>query len=137
MPQREILSVVVPDTAVLQKFLSKIDETSTHSLANLSEIHTFLMKFGRTRVIIGPSKAKNHEESAGDVHFGVAAQKPRKNAQKRAKIFKRKFFRRQKIKCWESSETRFPKVSRRSERSSRGKRSFKVSKKCPNPRTIF
>ena len=50
------------------------------------------MKFGRTRVIIGPSKAKNHEESAGDVHFGVAAQKPRKNAQKRAKIFKRKIF---------------------------------------------
>ena len=40
------------------------------------------MKFGRTRVIIGPSKARNHEESAGDVHFGVAAQKPRKNAGK-------------------------------------------------------
>ena len=73
------------------------------------------MKFGRTGVIIGPSEAKNHEESAGDVHFGVAAQKPRKNAQKRTKMFKWKCFGRQKIKCWELSETRFPKVSRRSE----------------------
>ena len=39
------------------------------------------------------------------------------------------YFRLQKIKCWESSETRFGKVSRRSEPSSRGKRPFKVSKK--------
>ena len=50
------------------------------------------MKIGRTRVIIGPSKAKNHEESAGDVHFGVAAQKPRKNTQKQTNIFKHCFF---------------------------------------------
>ena len=35
---------------------------------------------------------------------------------------------RRKIKCWGSSETRFGKVSRRSEPSSRGKRPFKVSK---------
>ena len=31
------------------------------------------------------------------------------------------------MKCWESSETRFPKVSRRSEPSSGGKRPFKIS----------
>ena len=31
------------------------------------------------------------------------------------KILPKKFFRRRKMKCWESSETRFPKVSRRSE----------------------
>ena len=36
---------------------------------------------------------------------------------------------RRKIKCRESSETRFGKVSRRSEPSSRGKRPFKVSEK--------
>ena len=36
------------------------------------------------------------------------------------------FFRRQKMKCRESSETRFGQVSRRSEPSSRGKRPFKV-----------
>ena len=34
------------------------------------------------------------------------------------------FFRRRKMKCRESSETRFPKVSRRSEPCSRGKRPF-------------
>ena len=39
------------------------------------------------------------------------------------------FFRRRKMKCSKSSETRFPKVSRRSEPSSRGKRPFEVSKK--------
>ena len=33
------------------------------------------------------------------------------------------------MKCWESSETRFPKVSRQSEPSLRGKQAFKVSKK--------
>ena len=39
------------------------------------------------------------------------------------------FFRCRKMKRWESSETRFGQVSRRSEPSSRGKRPFKVSKK--------
>ena len=36
------------------------------------------------------------------------------------------FFRRQKMKCCKSSETRFPKVSRRSEPSSGGKRPFEI-----------
>ena len=42
------------------------------------------------------------------------------------KILPKKCFRRRKMKCWESSETRFGKVSGRSEPSSRGKRPFKV-----------
>ena len=38
----------------------------------------------------------------------------------------KKNFRRRKMKCWESSETRFPKVWGRTEPSSRGKRPVKV-----------
>ncbi len=49
------------------------------------------MKFGRTELIIGVSRAKKCEESAGDVHFGVAPQKPCKNAEKRTKNPKPKF----------------------------------------------
>ena len=41
------------------------------------------MIFGRTDLIIGQSKAKFCEESAGDVRFCVAPQKPRKNVEKR------------------------------------------------------
>ena len=41
----------------------------------------FLMKFGHTELIIGGSRTKNCVESAGDVRFGVAPQKPRKNAE--------------------------------------------------------
>ena len=44
------------------------------------------MKFGRTKVIRSASKAKNREESDGDIRFGVAPQKPRKNGGKRSKI---------------------------------------------------
>ncbi len=36
------------------------------------------MFFGRTEVIIGASKAKNCEESFGEVRFDVAPQKPSK-----------------------------------------------------------
>ena len=39
----------------------------------------FSMNFGRTEVIIGASKAKNCEESFGEVRFYVAPQKPGKN----------------------------------------------------------
>ena len=41
------------------------------------------MIFGRTDLIIGQSKAKFCEESAGDVRFCVAPQKPGKNVEKR------------------------------------------------------
>ena len=43
------------------------------------------------------------------------------------KILSKKFVRRRKMKSCKSSETRFAKVSQRSEPCSRGKRSFKVS----------
>ena len=43
-----------------------------------------------------------------------------------ANFFRHFFFRRRKMKCRESSETRFGQVSRRSEPSSRGKRPLKV-----------
>ena len=43
-------------------------------------------------------------------------------------------FRRRKMKCRESSETRFPKVSRRSDPSLRGKGPFKVSENFRNSR---
>ena len=47
-------------------------------------------------------------------------------------VFVNFVFRRRKTKCWESSETRFPKVSWRSEPSLRGKRPFEVSKNFRN-----
>ena len=46
-----------------------------------SETDVFSMKFDRTDLIIGQSKVKNCEESAGDVRIGVAPQKPMKNCQ--------------------------------------------------------
>ena len=46
----------------------------------------------------------------------------------------KKFFQRRKMKCCKSSETRFAKVSRRSEPCSGGKRPFEVSKKNRNSR---
>ena len=86
------------------------------------------MIFGRTNLKIGQSKAKNCEESAGDVRFDVAPRKPSKNMEKRVfgteKILKKIW--RRKMKCWESPETRFYKVSRRTEPSLRVKRSFEV-----------
>ena len=46
-----------------------------------------------------------------------------------SKLFAKKNFWRQKMKCWESSETRFPKVWGRTEPSSRGKRPVNVLQK--------
>ena len=54
--------------------------------------------------------------------IGRKSQKTEKNL----KNFPKKNFRRQKIESCKSSETRFPEVSRRSERSSRGERTFEV-----------
>ena len=86
------------------------------------------MFFGRTDLRIDVSKAKLHAESDFEVCSTIALQKPDQNQGKhnfRSNILAF-FFRRQKIKCWESSETRFPKFSRRSEPCLRGKRPFKV-----------
>ena len=41
------------------------------------------MNFGCTELIKGPFRAKYCEESAGDIRFGVAPQKPGKNTEKR------------------------------------------------------
>ena len=48
------------------------------------------MKFGHTEVSRGASRAKNRQESAGGVRFGVAPRQPGKNAQKRSKFRKTK-----------------------------------------------
>ena len=100
----------------------------------------FSMNFGRTEVIIGASKAKFCRESFGEVRFCVAPQKPGKNRGKlvfETKKCRTKNFWCRKIKCWESSETRFPKFSSRTERSERGKRPFKVFEKNRNSRSVF
>ena len=55
-----------------------------------SETDVFSMKFDRTDLIIGQSKAKNCEESAGDVRIGVAPQKPSKKDEKRTKFCDKK-----------------------------------------------
>ena len=46
--------------------------------------HVFFMIFSRTNLRISQSRAKNCEESAGNVRFDVAPQKPSKNVVKRA-----------------------------------------------------
>ena len=58
---------------------------SRNSKYQCSYIHAdmFLMIFGRTELIISASKAKNYEESFGELRFCVAAQKPGKNHEKR------------------------------------------------------
>ena len=98
------------------------------------------MIFGRTEVIIGASKAKKCEESAGDVRLCVSPQKPSKIDKKRmfeTEKTSSNFFWRRKVECWESSETRFPQVSNQTEPCSRGKRPFKVSEKNRNSRSVF
>ena len=81
--------------------------------------------FGRTDLRKGVSEAKFDAEADFDVKKCLAPpksaenhEKPKKNCEK----FSEKNFRRQKIESCKSSETRFPEVSRRSERSSRGER---------------
>ena len=75
-----------------------------------------------------PSEAKYLEESDFDVEKSLAPQKIAENYENRKKIrkfFIISFFRRQKIKNYKSSETRFAEVSRRFEPCSR-KRTFEV-----------
>ena len=57
-----------------------------------SETHASLMKFGRTDLSIGQSKAKHYKESAGDVRIGVAPQKPSTNLENRMKFRDKKIF---------------------------------------------
>ena len=84
---------------------------------------------GRTDLRINQSKAKFDARADGDVRFAVRRPKPRKIRDAKIfdpKILRTNFFRRRKIKCWESSETRFRKFWCRSEPSLRCKRPSKV-----------
>ena len=86
--------------------------------------------FGRIDLSRSLSRAKFDEEADFEVRSAVARQKPRQISKKRnfrSEIFaEKKKNRRRKTKRRESSKTRFGKVSWRSERCSRRKRSFKV-----------
>ena len=71
------------------------------------------MIFSRTDLRISLSKAKNCEETDFDVQKAVAPPKLVKKAEKQKNLsenFAKKIFRRRKMKCRESSETRFDKV---------------------------
>ena len=81
--------------------------------------------FGRTDLRKGVSEAKFDAEADFDVKKCLAPPKlveNREKPKKKIQFLFRKKFRRQKIESCKSSETRFPEVSRRSERSSRGER---------------
>ena len=69
------------DPALLQKYFSKIDESWMYTSRNSTPNFIIFTKFGPTDVMTDLSRAKNCEESAGDIRFGVAPQKPRKNAE--------------------------------------------------------
>ena len=87
------------------------------------------MIFGRTDLRKGVSEAKFDGQADFDVKKCLAPPKSaenRKKPKKNPKKFPKKFFRRRKIESCKSSETRFPEVSRRSEPSSRGERTFEV-----------
>ena len=78
--------------------------------------------FGRTDLRISPSKAKFDDEAHFDVCLAVEPRKPRSIDEKlhlRSKISAEKNFQRRKTKHPKSSQTRFGKVSHRSERCSR------------------
>ena len=80
--------------------------------------------------------SKIDEEADFDVHSGVGPPKPHQideNLIFRSKNFAFFFFRRRKIESCKSSETRVAEVSRRSEPSSRGERTFEVRRRrCPS-----
>ena len=83
--------------------------------------------FGRTDLRNGVSEAKFDAEADFDVKKCLAPPKSVENLEKptkKSEKFSEQKFRRQKIESCKSSETRFPEVSRRSERSSRGEQKF-------------
>ena len=101
----------------------------------IPKIDLICMIFGRTDLRIGLSGAKFREQSDFEVRLAIAPQKPDQNGEKLIFLIRkirRKFFcRRRKMKCRGSSETRFGKVSRRSEPSLRSKWPFKVCRAPP------
>ena len=90
------------------------------------------MIFGRTDLRINLSGAKFDAEADFDVRSAVGAPKPRHIDEKlifRFENFVEKKFQRRKIESCKSSETRVAEVSRRSELSSRGERTFEVRRR--------
>ena len=74
--------------------------------------------FGRTGFSVSLSRAKFDEQADFDIRWAVARPKPHQIGEKqnfRYETFAEKFFRRRKTKRPKSSETRFGKVSWRSE----------------------
>ena len=92
--------------------------------------------FGRTDLRIGLSEAKFDEEADFEVRLLPNPPKPCDHNEKQnfgSNFSSRKnFFRRRKMKCRESSETRFPKVWRVYEPCLRDERPFDVSLKNRN-----
>ena len=89
----------------------------------------FATKFGRRDLRKGLSGAKFDAEADFEVRLPLDPPKPKENCEKQnfqKRFFVKMFFCRRKMKRRESSETRFPKVSLRSEPCSRSKRLFKV-----------
>ena len=83
----------------------------------------------RTDLKIWPSEAKYLEEPDFDVKTSLTPRKSAENYEKPNPFPEKKSekkIRRQKIEICKSSETRVAEVSRRSERSSRGKRTFEI-----------
>ena len=71
------------------------------------------MIFGRTELIIGPSKEKNDQESFAEVHLSVSHQNPDQNCKNKLpspENPRKTNVRQRNIKCWGSSKTRFDKV---------------------------
>ena len=87
-----------------------------------------VMIFGRTDLRISLSGANFDAEVDFDVRFAAARPNPRQISEKQNSRFADFFFLRRKIKRPKLFETRFAEVSRQSEPSLTGKRSFKVSK---------
>ena len=89
---------------------------------------------GRTDLWISPSRAKFDEEADFDVRLAVGPPKPHQideNLSFRSEnSAKKKRFGVEKIEICKSSEMRLAKVSRRSEPSLRGKRTFEVRRRC-------
>ena len=89
--------------------------------------------FGRTDLRISLSGAKFDEEVDFDLRSAVGPPKPHQIDENLIFRFKnsgkKSLFRRRKIECCKSSETRVAEVSRQSEPSSRGKRTFEIRRR--------
>ena len=98
--------------------------------------HVFSAVFGHTDLRKAVSKAKFDAESDFEVRLAVAPPKSIQNDQKLISEPEKKskqFFFRQKIESCKCSETRVAEVSRRSDVSLRGERTFEARRVSQNP----